>query len=51
MKWTQAKLNKLSREEVISILDRLDHMETIYSTISTAELKNRLLKYINRGLC
>lgn len=50
MKWSIGKLSKLSREELIAILDRVDGLETIYSTISKRELVNRVINNINKGL-
>lgn len=50
MKWTNAKVNKLTREEMIELIDKAEGMETVFTGASKQELKNKLIDLINKGL-
>ena len=50
MKWTNAKVNKLTTEEMIALIDKAEGLETVYTGASRQELKNKVIQLINKGL-
>lgn len=50
MKWTNAKVNKLTREECITLIGKANNTTIAYTSASINELRNQVKYLIIQGL-
>ena len=50
MKWSNSKVNKLSKEEMVALIDKAKGTKTVFYSASKDELKRELINCINKGL-
>lgn len=50
MKWTNAKVRKLTKEEMIALIDKAKGTQTIYYGANVDELRREVISLINKGL-
>lgn len=50
IKWTQTKVNKLTRDELITFIEQATNTTIVFTRASNMELRQELIGYINKGL-
>lgn len=50
MKWTNAKVNKLTKTDCIALIEQAEGTRYIFTNASLQELKNKVISLINLGL-
>ena len=50
MKWTNAKVKKLTKAECIALIEKAEGVRYAFTNASITELRNKVIGYINQGL-